>query len=85
MDRKTTKLLEHIEQGLLSGEVGTTTLLQRCIILGGRANSERLRDWASKELNGYSQEEVPDYRKIAAVIQVDAIVGNTMRVIQPYA
>ena len=46
-------------------------------MLGGRAGSQNLRDWASKELRGYSgTDELPEYRKINAPIMLDGVSGN---------
>lgn len=60
-------LLADIEAGTLDG-TPLSTLLQKCIILGGHAGSEMLRDWARAELHGYVGLEVPDYRKTGAVV-----------------
>jgi hypothetical protein len=79
VDTRAAELLAEIERDLLGGEVRTTALLQKCIVLGGRAGSEKLRDWASRELNGYGDEdEVPGYRSIGAVIQADVSTGNRL-------
>jgi hypothetical protein len=43
-------LLAQIEAGVL-GDEPLPSLLQKCIVLGGRAGSEKMRDWARKELN----------------------------------
>ncbi|GHF10424.1 hypothetical protein GCM10017786_50120 [Amycolatopsis deserti] len=60
-------LLADIEAGIIDG-TSLTTLLQKCIILGGRSGSEKLREWARRELNGYAGQEPPNYRKVAAPI-----------------
>ncbi|MET8997175.1 hypothetical protein [Amycolatopsis sp. NPDC004169] len=37
------------------------------IVLGGQAGSEKMRDWARRELNGYAgEDDLPDYRKLPA-------------------
>ncbi|MEV5002832.1 hypothetical protein [Nocardioides sp. LML1-1-1.1] len=54
--------------------------LRRVILLGGRAGSSPLRDWAARELNGYDDlADLPRYRRIPSAICVDATVGNTWR------
>lgn len=59
-------MLAEIETGLLDNEP-LSTLLQKCIVLGGHAGSEKLRDWARRELNGYGKDqELPEYRKLTA-------------------
>lgn len=71
-------LLTEIERDLLDGKP-VADVLRKLIILGGRAGSSELRDWASQELRGYadaSLEELPDYRKVLAIIQVDVMVGR---------
>jgi hypothetical protein len=70
--------LDDLEADLLSGKP-VADALRRCVILGGRLKSPDLRDWATRELQGYiglPDEEVPGYRTIGAIIQVDAIVGH---------
>lgn len=53
-------------------------ILRKLIILGGRSGSSELRDWASQELRGYKEAaSVPDYRRVWALIQMDAFVGNS--------
>lgn len=68
-------LLYEIQRDLLDGKP-LADLLRKCIVLGGRANSAELRDWASKELKGYDlDDEVPPYRTVGATFALDAIVG----------
>jgi AbiTii len=38
---------------VLADTVPLSSLLQKCIVLGGKAGSEGMRDWARRELNGY--------------------------------
>jgi AbiTii len=46
-------------------------------VLGGKSGSERLRDWATRELKGYyGQDDLPDYRVISAPLMIDGIAGN---------
>lgn len=54
-----------------------TSLLQKCVVLGSRANSEKLSDWARKELRGYtpSDGDLPEYRRVRALIALDAALG----------
>ncbi len=48
--------------------------LRKIVILGGQAGSLELREWASKELRGYqSDDDLPDYRKVGAPLQVNGI------------
>ncbi len=52
-----------------------TSLLRKCIILGGRASSSELRDWARKELRGYNHDEpIPDYRHVRGMIAIDGLL-----------
>jgi hypothetical protein len=70
-------LLAELEAGLRDDKSSTTSLLQKCNLLGGRVGSARLRDWARLELKGYGNAEtVPDYRTVGAVICID---GATFR------
>ena len=62
-------LLAQIEAGVLNDAVPLSSLLQQCIVLGGRAGSEKMRDWARQELNGYvGSEKVPDYRHVPVTL-----------------
>lgn len=62
-------LLAQIEADVVDNSVSLSSLLQKCIVLGGKADSERMRAWARRELNGYSgTDEVPEYRHIPAVL-----------------
>lgn len=48
-------------------------------MLGGKAGSMELRQWATQELKGYEPgDEVPEFRTVAAPIRVDAVSGNTI-------
>jgi hypothetical protein len=65
-----------IEADLLDDRVPLSSLLQRCVVLGRQAGSEKLRDWARWELNGYADADtVPDYRHIHAVL-IAVITNN---------
>lgn len=69
-------LLNEIERDLLDG-APAADVLRKLIVLGGRAGSSELRDWASQELRGYRGDaDLPDYRKVPAAIQMDAVVGR---------
>lgn len=71
-------LLAEIERDLLDGKP-LADLLRKCVLLGGRAGSVELRDWASRELKGYGRDdELPAYRVVGAVIQLDGVAGSTM-------
>lgn len=53
-------------------------LLRKCLLLGAETGSDVLREWARRELNGYGEEEVPEYRKVHGLpISMDSISGNT--------
>jgi AbiTii len=87
MSKTNVSLLTELEAGLRDEKTSTTLLLQRCILLGGKVGSERLRDWARQELRGYANADaVPEYRRIVAPLCVDgAIFGGyvTGEVISP--
>lgn len=64
-----------IEADLLDDRVPLSSLLQRCVVLGRRAGSEKLRDWARWELNGYADADtVPNYRHVHAALM--AVITN---------
>lgn len=75
-----------LEAALHDGTTSLTLLLHKCLLLGGRSGSQLLRQWAKKELDGYGNvpdDELPDYRRVGAVICVDAAVGNGIITGQP--
>lgn len=68
-------LLAKIERGAHDATSDLTSLLRRCITLGGVTGSESLRKWASRELMGYgNDDELPSYRTAAAPLVLDAHV-----------
>jgi hypothetical protein len=70
-------LLDDIERGALDSRTPLADTLRKCVMLGGRAGSVELRAWASRELNGYeSGDELPDWRIVAAQIEMDFVKGN---------
>ncbi|MBA2312951.1 MAG: hypothetical protein H0V97_09165 [Actinobacteria bacterium] len=72
-------LIEQVEEDALDSKRSVADALRKCIALGGRAGSEELRAWASRELQGYDkQEDVPEYRIIAAPIVIDGMTGNAL-------
>lgn len=75
MAHKRGGLLVQIEADIVDDRVPLSSLLQRCIVLGGQAGSEKMRDWARRELNGYAgADTVPDYRHIPAAVM--AVITN---------
>lgn len=71
-------LIEEIKRNALDDQVPLANALRQCIVLGGEAGSEKLRDWATRELKGYYGEDVPelpDYRVIAAPLVIDGVAG----------
>jgi hypothetical protein len=66
-------LLAEIEASALDSSISLGDVLRKVVALGGRAGSPELREWATKELHGYGPgDELPDYRKIQAPLQLDA-------------
>jgi hypothetical protein len=65
-------LLGKIERGALDERTPIGTVLLACLALGGKARSEELRTWATRELRGYGpDDELPEYRTIPAAIKID--------------
>jgi hypothetical protein len=68
-------LLAQIEAGVADHTVALSSLLQTCIVIGGQAGSEKMRDWACQELHGYAgADTVPDYRHVPAAVM--AVITN---------
>jgi hypothetical protein len=77
MARHDAGLLAEIETDVLSDRP-LADALRKCVVLGGKAGSVELRDWATRELRGYrGEDDVPSYRTVAAPVCVDALIGNT--------
>lgn len=78
-------LLAELRTGLGDDRTSITSLLQKCIVLGGEVGSEQLRDWARQELKGYPDvDTMPDYRWVTAPLCIDGatfhglITGQTI-------
>lgn len=77
MARRDHDLVSKIENDALDESVPLTRVLRKCVVLGGKSGSERLRDWATRELDGYyDEDELPGYRIIHAPLVMDGISGN---------
>ena len=75
MARRQGGLLAQIAEDVGDDRVSLSSLLQKCIVLGGQAGSETMRDWARSELNGYpGRDGVPDYRHVHAPVM--AVITN---------
>ena len=57
------KLLDEIVDLAVEGETSLPVLLRKCLVLSHRLKNERLKVWAEKELDGYTNDDaLPDYR-----------------------
>jgi AbiTii len=78
MVRRAESLIDQIQTDALDDAVPVATALRKCIVLGGQSGSEALRDWATRELQGYEAEaDLPPYRVVLAPLMVDAVSGRT--------
>ncbi len=78
-------LIAQIERHALDESVPVATALRECIVLGGKSGSEKLRDWATRELKGYDgKDELPAYRVVPAPLLVDGFTGNLHVTRQPF-
>lgn len=69
-------LLAQIEADVVNHMVPLSSLLQQCVVLGARAGSQKMRDWARWELNGYAgADTVPEYRHVSAAVV--AVITNS--------
>lgn len=88
MARHEENLIAQIERDALDEEVPVASALRKCIVLGGKSGSEKLRDWATRELKGYYGDdagELPDYRVVAAPLLIDGVSGFNQITRQPIA
>ncbi|MEV7092966.1 hypothetical protein AB0M80_08955 [Amycolatopsis sp. NPDC051045] len=71
MSGETESLLTQIAKDVVDEAVPLTVLLRKCLMLGAEAGSEKLREWATRELNGYvGAKTLPEYRQIAALMEL---------------
>lgn len=71
MAQKRSGLLAQIEADVVDDKVPLSSVLNKCIVLGGHAGSETMRAWARQELNGYAgADSVPEYRHVTAAVIV---------------
>jgi hypothetical protein len=73
-----TNLILEIEKGALDGAIPLADTLRKCVILGGKSGSEKLRDWAARELQGYKDADPPEYRKIPAPLKINGVNPGAM-------
>lgn len=79
-------LITQIEHEALDGNASLAGALRKCVVLGGKSGSEQLRDWATRELQGYyGQDELPPYRVVPAQIAIDGTTMNAIIKGQPIA
>jgi len=70
--------LDRLERDVLNESSPLAPILRQVIALGGHAQSEPLRTWALRELQGYEGTDVPipDYRRILAPLVMDGLAGR---------
>ncbi|WP_396659179.1 hypothetical protein [Microbacterium oxydans] len=75
----TDSLLTSLRNHMLDESEPLAGLLRKCLMLGAETGSDSLRQWARKELNGYtSDDELPGYRKLPLpTVSADTMSGNT--------
>jgi len=77
MRRRDNTLITQIERDAVDDRVLLSATLRKCLILAGQVGSAELREWVSRELNGYQpEEELPSWRKVPAPLQIDGIQGR---------
>jgi hypothetical protein len=75
--RRDDDLLSQIEREALDDSVSLASVLRKCVVLGGKSGSERLQEWATRELEGYyGQGDLPSYRIIRAPLVMDGLAGG---------
>ncbi|MCX5097188.1 hypothetical protein OOK36_52665 [Streptomyces sp. NBC_00365] len=75
--------LAQLERAVLDDTAFLASALRQCLMLGGYAHHEALRDWALKELVGYpAADELPSYRKVPAALEVAITLNLPGQIIQ---
>ncbi|SMQ61621.1 hypothetical protein [Agreia sp. VKM Ac-1783] len=74
----TDSLLASLRNHMLDENEPLAGLLRKCLMLGAETGSNSLRQWARKELNGYSSDDkLPSYRKLPSPpLSADTMSGN---------
>lgn len=69
-------LLVTLSEHSVDDDYSLANLLRACLLLGARTGSDALREWAHRELHGYSpDDDVPDYRRKSLPLFRDTISG----------
>jgi len=55
-------LLEQIQNEAVDGNSDLATALRKCLVLAARLKNQEFTDWVNHELNGYSEDAIPEYR-----------------------
>ncbi len=69
-------LLTEIQDATTDPGTSMTALLLKCQLLAARLDYAPLREWVDKELNGYAQNELPDYRTLTRVTVLGTAAGG---------
>jgi hypothetical protein len=86
MGRRDSDLIADIEQDALDEGASIAGALRKCVVLGGKSGSTKLRDWATRELKGYyGEDDLPSYRVVPAQIQIDGATISALVNGQPIA
>lgn len=65
-------LLAQIEADVIDESKPVSGILRSCVVLGRRAKAPRLREWALRELEGYSPDDpFPPYRSFISPMYID--------------
>jgi hypothetical protein len=72
-------LVEELQKDALNQDVAVTELLQKCLVVAVKLEIQEFASWARQELDGYKNEEVPEYRVVYGQPQVK----NPLRGYQP--
>lgn len=63
-------LVEELQKDALNYDIGVTELLQRSLVVATKLHLEEFKSWVRLELDGYGEEEVPEYRTLHGTPQV---------------
>jgi hypothetical protein len=63
-------LVEDLQRNALDHNIPVTALLQKCLVVAVKLNLDEFAEWARLELDGYGENDVPDYRILHGATQV---------------
>lgn len=69
MDTFMSGLILELQSDALNSSISTSNLLRKALVISKKLGISEIESWLYSELNGYSDEDIPDYRQIHGEIK----------------